>query len=210
MKYIDFDTFKEVFGLISEHAVSLCTVEKQGYFALHDMCSRGELTDDFNSNTRVQFVVMFRTVNSNLIAVKDMCFAIPVDVANEEIPNGATFDDMILLHGKKFIDSYVTTQDIQKFISYTTIQPWGTVWVGGEVSDIMYVPIEIIVSDKMLNEGVFSLTGDLVNDNNSDKPLLNGFNPIQKVIDYYSKVNPKNSVIDVILSKSLKVVKTNE
>lgn len=210
MKYIDLSAFKEVFELISEHTVNLCTVEKRGYFVLHDMCSRGELTDNSNNNTRVQFVIMFRTVSTNLIAVKDMCFAIPVDVSDEEIPNGATFDDMIFLHGKKFIDSYISTQDIQKLISHTTIQPWGTVWVGGEVSDIMYVPVEIIVSDEMLNEGVFSLTGDLVNDNNSDKPLLNGFNPIQKVVDYYSKVNPKNSVIDVVLSKSLKVVKTNE
>lgn len=210
MKYIDLNVFKEVFELISERSVNLCTVEKQGYFVLHDMCSRGELTNNFNNATRVQFVIMFRTVSTNLIAVKDMCFAIPVDVSDEEIPDSATFDDMIFLHGKKFIDSYISTQDIQKLISYTTIQPWGTVWVGGEVSDIMYVPIEIIVSDKMLNDGVFTLTGDLVNDSSSSKHLLNGFNPIQKVVDYYNEVNPKNSVIDVILSKKLKVVKTNE
>ena len=80
MKYIDLSAFKEAFESISEHAVNLCTVEKRGYVVLHDMCSRGELTDNTNNNTRVQFVVMFRTVNSNLIAVKDMCFAIPVDV----------------------------------------------------------------------------------------------------------------------------------
>ena len=210
MKYIDLNTFKEAFELTSGRSVNLCAVEKRGYFVLHDMCSRGELTDNSNNTTSVQFVIIFRTVNTNLIAVRDMCFAIPVDVADEEIPDNATFDDMIFLHGKKFIDSYISTQDIQNVILHTTIQPWGTVWVGGESSDIMYVPIEIIVSDEMLNEGVFTLTGDFVNDNNSDKSLLNGFNPIQKVIDYYSVVNPKNSVIDVILKNKLKVVKPNE
>lgn len=210
MKYIDLNTFKEAFELTSGRSVNLCDVEKRGYLVLHDMCSRGELTDNSNNTTSVQFVIIFRTVNTNLIAVRDMCFAIPVDVADEEIPDNATFDDMIFLHGKKFIDSYISTQDIQNVILHTTLQPWGTVWVGGESSDIMYVPIEIIVSDEMLNEGVFTLTGDFVNDNNSDKSLLNGFNPIQKVIDYYSVVNPKNSVIDVILKNKLKVVKPNE
>lgn len=155
----------------------------EGYIILNELNSMGVLYHKpflpVEESFDIQFVVVFRSVKSNLVAVKNDSYLVPITL---EEPIGATFDDLVLLHGKKFIDDYVQSPNIAEIIPHTHIQPWGVV----QIENTLFVPIEIIVEDEVLQSGDCALNGDFTNDDRdkSEVKLLNGFAPITEVKKY--------------------------
>lgn len=195
MYYVDSKLYDERLSTLLGRPVKQYEIEKRGYTVLYDC----EFSDKRRSEDDkfLTFVVMCRTVYTNLIVCSGNQSAILVSVNN--IPKDATLDDLILLHGKEFIETFIQTQDIQTLISKTTIQPWGVV----ETNDRLYIPIEIIISDDMLSKKVFSVNTDKLFTHGSSEDC--GLIPISQVKRNFILGNV--SVIDKILIPNIKEVK---
>lgn len=214
MFYVSKESYTGLFNMLNERPPKEHTLERKGYEVLHDLNYRGVLKSEPIPDTEcftLKFVVVFRTARSNLIAVRNNSYAIPVDI-EDKYPVGATFDDLILLHGKKFIDTYVTSTDISEFIMNTQIQPWGVV----QISDDLYIPIEIVVKDEAIYNklGVLNadftddLREDLVTDTHANRySLVNGFTPLCVVKKF---LFTQCSVFDICncIKENLKEVKS--
>ena len=109
-----------------------------------------------------------------------------------------------MLHAKELVESAIVTSDIQNFIAHSCIQPWGVVIT----ATALYVPVELIIDDKMLENRVFEINSAIVNKTLKDENSLpNGLTPIAKVKQYNEKVeDEKQTLIDTILFRKLKEI----
>lgn len=199
MFYVNKDLYFQMFDKHYNRTTEELILDPQGYPILHGINATRRMYNKYvpvdvppEELFEVKFVIVFRSVHSNLVAVKNDSFLVPVSLCEGEFSAEATLDDLLLLHGKKFIDSYVQSSNIAEVISHTHIQPWGVVLK----ENTLYVPVEIIAEDEVFLSGDCALNGDFSDDERdpSEIKLTNGLNPI---------VDVKNHLVQDDLCKCL-------